>query len=137
MTASGIFAMVVFSLIAAIGVAMALQQAIKPQRSFFFLRKISGFNFAPIINGDPAIQQAFRVWMSWQASALLGANVLTFFVAYMAFHDGHFAAWLALWYWPVLFLWHFVLYPKQSPFRYVQLLWLGLSVAVLLIVRIG
>jgi hypothetical protein len=68
---------------------------------------------------------------AWIYFALSSGSVLP--IAVTAFRRRERWAWLAFWYWPVLFATHFVTY--ESGFRYAQLVWLTLSVAALLATR--
>jgi hypothetical protein len=69
----------------------------------------------------------------WASTGTIGFDLFGLLIAVTAFRRGERWAWLAFWYWPVLFATHFVTY--ESGFRYAQLVWLTLSVAALLATR--
>ena len=135
MTATNIYAFSVFILIAIAGIAMVIQSLIKPFAPLSLFKTASGYDFTDIKNKDQATSTAFKTLLSFQSSVLLGSNSMTFFLAWMAFHEFIALAWWALWYWPVMFTWHFLIYKKATPLWYVQIVWIILSITALMVTR--
>ena len=135
MTATNTFALCVFFLIAILGVVMVIQSFVRPFAAFGLFKIASGFDFTETKNKDNDTSNAFKTLLSFQSSALFGGNSMTLFLSWMAFHDLIALAWWALWYWPIMFLWHFIIYKKGTPLWYVQIVWIILSVTALLLTR--
>ena len=130
-----IFALSVFFLIAALGLVMVIQSFFDPYAAFGIFKMATGFDFTETKNKDLETGKAFKTLLSFQASALLGSNAMTLFLAWMAFHEMNRLAWLALWYWPVMFLWHFIIYKKGTSLWYVQIVWIILTATALLLTK--
>ncbi|MBK7343664.1 MAG: hypothetical protein IPJ06_11605 [Saprospiraceae bacterium] len=135
MTAPHTFALCIFMLIAILGIVMVIQSFFKPFAAFGLFKMASGFDFSELKDRDNETSNAFKTLLSFQASALLGGNSMTLFLSWMAFHDSVALAWWALWYWPIMFFWHFIIYKKATPLWYVQIVWIFLSVTALLLTR--
>lgn len=130
-----IFGLAIFFLIAALGMVMVIQSFFNSYAAFGIFKMATGFDFTETKNKDQETGDAFKILLSFQASALLGSNAMTFFLAWMAFCDMVPLAWWALWYWPLMFFWHFIIYRRGSPLWYVQIVWIMLSVAALLLTK--
>lgn len=126
-----IFGLSVYFLIATLGMVMVLMSLFAPLKLVSMQKKSIGLDLLQL-SSDPTAIPAFRNLGSFLGSLLLGSNALTFFLAWMAFHDHEQFAWYALWYWPVMFFWHAMIYRKGNPMWYVQWGWLVLSVTGLL-----
>lgn len=135
MTTTNTFALCIFFLIAILGIVMVIQSLFRPFSALGLFKIASGFDFTETRNTDNETRKAFKTLLSFQSSALFGGNSMTLFLAWMAFHDLVALAWLALWYWPVMFLWHFIIYKKGTSLWYVQIVWIILSVTALLLTR--
>jgi hypothetical protein len=92
----------------------------------------SGFGYAmpAAVAADPASIAYVEFIAHWAVTGTIGFDLFGLLIAVTAFRRGQRWAWLAFWYWPVMFATHFLTY--QSGFRYLQLVWLAGSVAALL-----
>src|SRR6476619_5270011 len=133
MTPSQIFAFsIFFVLIAFFGMLMVLETILAPLSFAKLVRAATGFDFKPLMEKDQETKKAFRSFVSFTGSALLGSNGLTFALAWMAFHNSNALAWLSLWYWPIMFAWHLFIYKRETAPWYFQIFWMVLSVTALL-----
>jgi hypothetical protein len=89
-----------------------------------------GYELPAAVAGDEAALDYIEFIGHWAATGTIGFDLFGVLIAVTAFREGRRWAWIAFWYWPVLFATHFVTY--QSAFRYAQLIWLTISVASLL-----
>lgn len=92
-----------------------------------------GYEMPAAVVTDPGATEYVEFISHWAATGTIGVNLLGLLIAVTAFRRGERWAWLAFWYWPVLFLTHFLTY--TSSFRYAQLVWVTLSVTALLATR--
>ncbi len=127
-----LFAISIFWIIAALGLVMVVMLLFKPGAVYPNFKLITGLDFEALIKAKTVQEPAVNKLLNWTASILLGSNGMTFFLAVSAFRDQHWLAWCALWYWPLMFLWHFAIYPRKTFFWYLQLVWILLSVFALL-----
>src|SRR3954471_11019592 len=133
MTASQIFAFsIFFVLIAFFGMLIVLETILAPLSFGKLVRAATGLDFKPLMEKDQETKKAFRSFVSFAGSALLGSNGLTFALAWMAFHNSNALAWLSLWYWPIMFVWHLILNKRGTASWYFQIIWIILSVTALL-----
>ena len=123
------FGWILFVVIGSLGLVMVSQ-------FMFFqsaLPSIIGGTGHPIpssITSDPEASAFFSFFAAWAGTALLGANLLTVFIAATAFRRGAAWAWLAMWYWPVNFASHLLMY-DEGMLRGVQIFWLVVTVTTL------
>jgi hypothetical protein len=92
-----------------------------------------GHDLPATVAADPAARSYVEFISHWAATGTIGFDLFGLLIAVTAFRRGERWAWLAFWYWPVLFLTHFATY--ESGFRYAQLVWTALSVVALLATR--
>lgn len=92
-----------------------------------------GYPLPAVIEADPAAAAYFEFVAHWTSTATLGFNLFGLLIAATAFRRGERWAWYACWFWPAFFTAHFATY--QSGFRYAQVAWVVISVAVLLATR--
>jgi len=136
MTPSQIFAFTIFFvLIAFFGMLMVLETILAPLSFIKLVRAATGFDFKALMEKDGETRKAFRSFVSYTGSALLGSNGLTFALAWMAFRNSNALAWWSLWYWPIMFVWHLLINKKGTAPWYFQIIWIILSVTALLLTK--
>jgi hypothetical protein len=121
-------AWIYFAGVAAVGLAGAATTFISPS-SGEGLFGTFGFPVPAAIAEDPDAVRYVEHIFGWASGATVGLDLFGLLIAATAFRRGERWAWLAFWYWPTMFLSHFLLY--ESGFRYLQLVWLVLSLAAL------
>ena|SRR5215813_1844403 len=122
-----------FCLIGILGMLMVFETILAPLSFAKLVRAATGFDLKSLVEKDKTMRTPFRSFVSFTGSALLGSNGLTFVLAWMAFHNSNALAWWALWYWPILFVWHLIIYRKGTAIWYFQILWIILSVSALVL----
>lgn len=88
-----------------------------------------GFEVPAAVAGDAAATHYVEFISHWAITGTIGLDLFGLLIAVTAFRRGERWAWLAFWFWPVMFVTHFFAY--ESSFRYFQLVWLAISVAAL------
>jgi hypothetical protein len=88
-----------------------------------------GHDLPAAVATDPAATAYVEFISHWAATGTIGFDLFGLLIALTAFRRGERWAWLAFCYWPALFATHFVTY--DSGFRYLQLVWLALSIGAL------
>ncbi len=116
---------ILFAVIGSIGVLMTCLLAFNPAAGVEMLEPVG----PPVSVGfktDPFLLFTIR----WAATALAGVNTLTVFIAATAFRRGEKWAGVALWYWPLMFASHLLMY-RWGPMSLVQIMWLTLTIPTL------
>jgi hypothetical protein len=88
-----------------------------------------GLPMPPAIAGDADAVRYVEHIFEWAGGTTVGLDLFGLLIAATAFRRGERWAWLAFWYWPAMFLSHFLLY--ESSFRYAQVVWLVMSLVAL------
>jgi hypothetical protein len=125
-------AWIYFAVISGIALPLAGLVYVDPSQSIGLWERF-GYDLPAAVAADPATLEYVRSIGHWASTGSIGFDLFGLLIAVTAFRRGQRWAWLAFWYWPVMFATHFATY--TSSFRYAQLLWLTLSVAALLATR--
>jgi hypothetical protein len=123
------YAWVWFAVIAAVGLVTGLLVFVNPAVTTSVWAQF-GHELPAAVAADAAAGEYVQFISHWASTGTVGFDLFGLLIAVTAFRRSERWAWLAFWYWPVLFATHFVTY--QSRFRYGQLVWLTISVAALL-----
>jgi hypothetical protein len=136
MNATEIFAFsIYFCLIGFFGMLMVIETILAPLSFAKLVRVATGIDFNKLSEKDTETKMGFKAFVSFTGSALLGSNGFTFVLAWMAFHNSNALAWWALWFWPVMFGWHAIIYKRGTALWYFQIIWIVLSVSALLLTK--
>jgi len=114
---------------------MVFETILAPLSFIKLVKAATGFDFKTLMEKDGETKKAFRSFVSFTGSALLGSNGLTLALAWMAFRNSNALAWWSLWYWPVMFAWHLFIYKRETAPWYFQIFWMVLSVTALLFTK--
>lgn len=123
------FGWILFVVIGSLGLVM-VSQFMFFQSSLPSIIGGAGHPIPSSITSNPEATAFFSFFAAWAGTALLGANLLTVFIAATAFRRGASWAWLAMWYWPVNFASHLLMY-DEGMLRGVQIFWLVVTVTIL------
>jgi hypothetical protein len=125
------YSFIVFLLIAAIGMAQAVQMMIAPETGRNLLAGF-GYPVPDALVNDPAGSEFYLFLIQWIGAVLFGGDFLTACIALTAWRKGDKWVWFAFLYWPFLFVCHFSLY-RPGPHKYPPLIMLVLVVSTLLL----
>lgn len=117
-----------FAIVSGSVIPLALMAYIDPRAGLDLWQRF-GYPLPGAIAADAAAMEYVKFVTHWASTGTIGFDLFALGVAATAFRRGERWAWLLFWYWPVLFLTHFFTY--QSDFRYLQLVWLAVTVVVL------
>lgn len=131
------YAFVVFVLISVAGLAMAVQCFVDPLGFFAATQAVSGVDFAALAARDAQAHEGLMFLGRWIGTVLLGSDGITLVLAVTLFRRGDDWARRVLWYWPVMFALHALLYRPGTTLFYVQFVNLALSTAALVAARRG
>lgn len=134
MTTPEIIATVVFGLISLLGLFGSISYAFNPLMSIPNFRQSMDVDFEPFVKSGKAQAIGFKKTISYLASTVLGANFMTLFIIWATFKEHSSFGWWSLWYWPIMFAWHFLLY-KKSKWSILQVIFFVASLIALFITR--
>jgi hypothetical protein len=117
-----------FAVLCASVLPLALVAYVNPASALHMWARF-GYELPAVVASDAAALSYVEFVSHWAVTGTVGFDLFGLLIAVTAFRRGERWAWVAFWYWPVLFATHFVTY--TSAFRYAQLVWLTLSVAAL------
>jgi hypothetical protein len=133
MKTAEIYALIVYLLLATLGTLGTVMYAVKPFSSFARFSNSFGVNFQVLINGNEVEVMGVKRFFQYFGSILWGANYFAFFSAWMAFHDHVSLAWWSLSYFPIMFLWHFLITRKEAKDKILRLIFLALAASALIL----
>jgi hypothetical protein len=125
------FALTVFSIINVIGLLMSVVSTLNPEAGIKMGIKSSGIDLPSLAKRDKETESALKYYLGFSASQIFGLNALSLLIVWIPFRNVEVWAWYAMWYWPLMFIWHYIHYTKTTPMSKMQLVWLALSVAAL------
>ena len=123
------YSFIVFTLIAVMGVTMAIQMMVAPGTAMSYLADFD-YPIPNVLLNDPNGREFFLVLIQWIGATVLGGDFLTLVIALTAWRKGDRWAWFAFLYWPFLFIFHSSLY-RPGPHKILPLVLLTLVVVIL------
>ena len=131
MTTSMTFAIVIFSLVNVLGLVMFAAFALNPNFGLKFSNPAAGVDILAIANRDKDSNRALKFLLGFCSSQILAADAFSLLILWIPFRNHEQWAWLAMLYWPIMFMWHYFHYAKKNPSSYIQIVWFVLSVTSL------
>lgn len=111
------------------GLIPAVQLLIAPLTGLGFFAGM-GHPVPESILSNPRESAFLEFVLRWIGTVLFGSNVLTMFIAVTAWRNRAKWAWIAMWYWPLMFASHYVMY-GDGFLKNVQLVSVALTLLVL------
>ena len=133
MTPTMIAAISVFTFFTIVGLFASIAWSLNVPKAFQMMSKAAGFDLQQTAASSEQSGKAMRFLLIDFTSQMAGLNLLALLIVWIPFKNGELWAWAALWYYPAMFLWHYMHYAKKTGFSKVQLFYCVLSAAVLLL----
>lgn len=128
-----IFALVVFTFVSVLGLFMGVLWTINREIAFKMLSQPAGVDLLQTSTISEKIRYVMNFLLVDFTSQMIGFNLLAFLMVWVPFRHGELWAWGALWYYPLMFLWHYFHYAKGTRFSKMQILYFILTAIALLI----
>lgn len=125
------FALVVFTIFGCMGVLASVSWTLKPAMQWKMMTPSAGVPLAEIADRAES-GRGLRFVAGFGASQMFGLNAFTLALTWMPFRAGETWAWAALWFFPMMFVVHFITYEKGTRMSRVQLINLCVSVGALI-----
>ncbi|MFZ1678754.1 MAG: hypothetical protein WAT91_15840 [Saprospiraceae bacterium] len=133
MTTSMIFAVSIFTYFSAIGLLFSTFWSIKSEGAYKMLSMAAGFDLQKTAATSEETGKAMNFLLIDFTSQMLGLNLFALFILWLPFRAGEQWAWIVLWFYPLMFAWHYLHYAKKTRFSMVQIVYCLLSSAALLL----
>ncbi len=133
MTATLIFATSIFTFFAGIGLFASIAWTLNNNKAFEMLSKAAGFDLNKTAAADEQTGKAMKFLLIDFTSQMSGLNLFALLIIWIPFQNGELWAWAALWFYPLMFAWHYLHYAKGTKFSIVQIVYCVLSSAALIL----
>ena len=133
MTPTMIFATVVFTYFSALGLIMSLLWTFKNTVAYKMLSQAAGFDLQHMAHTSDQTSKAMKFLLIDFTSQMAGLNLFALLIIWFPFRQGALWAWFALWFYPVMFAWHYFHYARGSRFSKMQIVYFLLSSVALII----
>ena len=128
-----IFATTIFTFFSGLGLFMSLLWTHKNAAAYKMLSQAAGFDLQKIAQISDEIGKAMKFLLIDFTSQMLGLNLFALLILWFPFRQGALWAWLALWFYPIMFAWHYFHYAKGTKFSRMQIVYGLLSSAALIL----
>jgi len=125
------FAVVVFTLFGCMGVFASVSWTLTPEMQWKMMTPSAGVSLNEIAERAES-GRGLRFIAGVGASQMLGLNAFTVALVWIPFRAGEAWAWAALWFFPLMFVWHFITYEKGTRMSRVQVMNFSLAVGALI-----
>ena len=133
MSPTMIFALTIFSYFSGIGFLFSLIWSLKSDGAYKMLSMAAGFDLQQIASSNEQTGKAMKFLLMDFTSQMLGLNLFAMLILWIPFRNGEQWAWLALWFYPFMFAWHYFHYAKGTRFSMVQIAYCLLSSLALIL----
>lgn len=128
-----IFALSIFTYFSGIGFLFSIVWSFNPPQAFKMLSMAAGFDLQQIASASDLTGKSLKFLLIDFTSQMAGLNLFALLILWIPFRHGERWAWTALWFYPVMFAWHYFHYAKGTRFSMVQIVYCILSSAALIL----
>ncbi len=128
-----IFAFVIFTFFSAVGLFASIAWSFNSDKAFQMLSKAAGFDLQQTSATSMQTGKAMKFFLIEFTSQMSGLNLFALLILWIPFRQGEQWAWTALWFYPIMFAWHFFHYAKGTKFSKIQTVYCILSIAALIL----
>lgn len=133
MSPTMIFALSIFTYFSAIGTVFSIIWSIKSDGAYNMLSMAAGFDLKKTAAASDQSGKAMNFLLIDFTSQMLGLNLFALLILWLPFRQGESWAWIALWFYPLMFAWHYFHYAKNTRFSMVQIIYCVVSALALLL----
>lgn len=133
MTPAMIFTTVLFTYFSALGLLFSIIWSFKNAGAYKMLSMAAGFDLEQTASTSEQTGKAMKFLLIDFTSQMAGFNLFALFILWVPFRQGEQWAWLALWFYPIMFAWHYFHYAKGTRFSTVQIIYCILSSIALIL----
>lgn len=128
-----IIAVSLFTYFSALGFLMSIVWSFKNENAYKMLSTAAGQNLSETSATSEPIAKAMKFLLMDFTSQMMGFNLFALFILWFPFRNGELWAWYILWFYPLMFAWHYFHYAKGTSFSKVQIVYCLISAASLIL----
>lgn len=132
MSISSLLILILFSYFTLIGLIAGIAWSFKNEAAYKMLSTAAGIDLNAVAKTSEAAGKSMKFLLLDFTSQMVGFNFFALLILWFPFRSGDWWAWLALWYYPIMFIWHYFHYAKNTSFSKVQIIYSLLSSLLLL-----
>lgn len=133
MNATMIFATAIFTFFSAFGLFASIAWSFNTNKAFQMLSKAAGFDLKETASSSEQTGKAMKFLLIDFTSQMSGLNLFALLTIWFPFQQGEQWAWFALWFYPLMFAWHYFHYAKGTRFSIMQIVYGILSSIALIL----
>lgn len=133
MTTTMIFATTIFTYFSGIGLLFSIVWTFKKDSAYKMLSQAAGFDLQQTATTSDQTGKAMKFLLIDFTSQMSGLNLFALLILWLPFQNGEHWAWAALWFYPLMFVWHYFHYTKGTKFSMVQIVYCILSSTALIL----
>lgn len=133
MEATMIFALTLFTFFGAVGLFASLAWSLNHNKAYQMLSKGAGLDLQKVASSSADTEKALKFLLIDFTSQMSGLNAMALLILWIPFRNHELWAWTALWFYPIMFAWHYLHYAKGTGFSKVQIIYCVLSSLALIL----
>ncbi|MFN8278743.1 MAG: hypothetical protein U0V49_00515 [Saprospiraceae bacterium] len=133
MTTTMMIAISLFTYFSAIGLIFSVVWSFKNAQAYKMLSMAAGYDLEEVSASSEKTGNAMKFLLIDFTSQMLGLNLFALHVLWHPFRHGEMWAWYVMWFYPVMFAWHYFHYAKGTKFSFTQIAYCITSAAALII----
>lgn len=133
MSPSMIYALTILTYFSSIGFVFSIVWSLKSETAYKMLHIAAGVDLSEIASRTPESDRAMKFLLGDFTSQMFGMNLFALLLIWIPFRNGEQWAWMALWFYPIMFLWHYFHYAKKTKFSTIQIVYCVLSSLALIL----
>lgn len=133
MSATMIYAISILTYFSGIGFIFSIVWSFNRSAAYKMLSMAAGTDLQKTSQTLPDIGKAMNFLLMDFTSQMCGMNLFALLIIWIPFRHGAFWAWTALWFYPVMFAWHYLHYAKGTRFSKTQIVYCILSCLALIL----
>lgn len=128
-----IFAIVIFSYFSGLGLLISIVWSFKTEAAYKMLSMAAGFDLQKTASSFEETGKAMKFLLIDFTSQMAGLNLFALLILWFPFRNFELWAWIALWFYPIMFAWHYFHYAKKTRFSLIQVVYCIISATALLL----
>lgn len=130
-----IFALIVFTYLSGLGLVISAVWSLRPEVHLKMVNPAARVDLESLAAKSPDVRSAFAFLSGHGSSQMFGLNLFALHVLWLPFRHLEPWAWTLMWFYPIMFVWHYLSYTKKTQLSYAQIAYFVLSAASLLVSR--
>lgn len=130
-----ILALSVFTYLSGLGLIISCVWSSRLDAHLKMVNPAASVDLEALAAKSPDTRRAFAFLSGHGSSQMLGLNLFALHVLWFPFRHLEPWAWFLMWFYPVMFVWHYVSYTKKTQLSFAQAAYCVMSAGALLLCR--